>query len=62
MLLRSEKSHDSHLSNTNLDAGLLRGPGGDLGVVVGVRTLHGEPHHGGSDGGWWSVVIGELKQ
>lgn len=29
-------------------------------MVVGLRGLHRESHHRGCDGGWWSVVIGDL--
>lgn len=49
------------LSHTNLHAGLLGGSRRDLGMVVGLRGLHGESHHRGSDGSWWSVVIRDLR-
>ena len=53
-------SDNRPLPQTNLHAGLLGGSRGYLGMVVGLRGLHGESHHRGSDGGWWSVVIRDL--
>lgn len=43
-----------------LNAGLLGGSGGDLGMVEWLRSLHRESHHRGGDGGRWSVVIRDL--
>lgn len=56
-----EISDNDPSSHTNLHVGLLGGSRGDLGMVVRLRGLHGESHHRGSDGGWWSVVIRNLR-
>lgn len=55
-----ESLDNSPLSHTNLNAGLLRGSGRDLGMIVMLRGLHWESHHRSCDGGWWSVIIRDL--
>lgn len=55
-----ENSAGSSLLETNLHAGLLRGSGWDLRVVMGLRGLHWETHDRRRDGRRWSVVIRDL--
>lgn len=48
------------VKHTHLHAGLLRGSGGNLSVIVWLSGVHWETHHGGGDGGGWSVVVRDL--
>jgi len=57
----SVRNQRTAMSHTNLNAGLLGGSGGDLGMVEWLRSLHRESHHRGGDGGRWSVVIRDLR-
>lgn len=61
MCVAVENSDNSHLMEANLHTRLLGGSRGNLGMVMGLRGLHGESHHRGCDGGRWSVVVRDLR-